>query len=158
MGERGVGAGGRWEVPPAAQWGVVLVPTVEGRALLADAPCGGRPPAVRWMPRMDGGRGRWIEPAASRAGGPGSVIALPLWWNHVLVPDGWDRARRVWAAWDGQQRPFASLDPEYARAPARFWWPCLEEVLAVARALESAGLCRVAVLDLVDGAVRERAT
>lgn len=80
--------------------------------------------------------------------------ALPLWWAGALVPEGWDRARRVAfdaAGFTGGPGLAATLDSVEVMHPG---W---EAVLRLARAMESAGLCRVVVLDLVDGVPVERA-
>ncbi len=34
-------------------------------------------------------------------GGKQRPNALPLWWDGALVPEGWDRLRRVWLASTG---------------------------------------------------------
>ena len=77
--------------------------------------------------------------------------ALPLWWDGALVPEGWDRARRVitaqgWTAFDA--------------LPTRAW--CMEprhplDVLLLAEDLVTRGRAsRVVMLDLVDGRLVER--
>lgn len=115
-------------------WGIVVVPTEAGRALLADGPCGAKPPSVH-----HDDDGSWCDcedyPARLSTG-------LPMWWDHALVPEGWDRARRV-------------ADPMLRLA--RVSCPFSDEVLKLARAMEADGLCRLVLLDLVDGAARERA-
>lgn len=70
--------------------------------------------------------------------------ALPLWWDGALVPEGWDRYVRVLLTALGGQD-----DYPVSR------WPTADGVLAAASAGTS--LCRVVVLDLVDGALVERA-
>ena len=105
---------------------------------------------------MDGGRGRWIEPAASRGGHPGSYIALPLWWADASVPDG---VFRAWMAWGPDE------DPEF-EATGWTTYDVLAEALDgagaaewLARAVQRCGRAlRVVVLDLVDGRLVERAT
>lgn len=129
---------------------VLLVPTQAGAALLHVGP------SLRIHP-TDLGQGI----AATRCGHPPRVIfhgrvddALPVWWDGALVPEGWDRARRV--AWDRSGFPEG---PELAATldSAEVMCPGWEAVLRLARALEAAGLCRLVLLDLVDGRHVERA-
>lgn len=130
-------------------WGIVVVATEAGMPLVLAGLCGARPPLV-WLADGEPGWGRWANVIAGRKIPTGE--GLPLRWDGALVPEGWDRARRVW--WD---RPRGvRVDVDAARA-ASLAFPAVEDVVRLARALESAGLCRVVLLDLVDGAVVERA-
>lgn len=146
---------------------ILLVPTEAGAALLADGVCGGRPPIVsRWPDgvsiaglRLD----TWaIKPARSVVGLE-ETSAVVLWWAGELVPEGWDRARRVWhetgeteilLKWDWDDE---DVDRDELLDAANNFWPLAEQVLVLARALAFDGLCRVVLLDLVDGALVERA-
>lgn len=133
---------------------IALVPTEAGRALTADGPWGARPPlVVVTVPHGTYLSGQAFDGAPVANG-------LPLWWAGKPVPDG---VFRAWQAWD----PDASPEAE-AAFEATGWttYDVLGEALDshsphaalwLARALESAGLCRVVVLDLVDGALVERA-
>ena len=129
-------------------FGVVLVPTTAGRALTADGPLGALPPMVSRYPDGTTFAGipmdRWAVEHGRHAHGPRSRVTrgLPLWWDGALVREGWWRAWCVWTA--DVSRP--------APCPV---CPGLDDVLAICRELEAAGLCRVVVLDLVDGALVE---
>lgn len=130
-------------------WGIVVVSTEAGRALTepgrrmeipehgsADRPRlqvtrAARPPEVCWG-----------YDDATRSFPPNG---LPLWWAGALVPEGWDRARRV----------ASDLHPAWMMPT--IMEPGTDQLLMVARFLEKHRLCRVVLLDLVDGAVRERA-
>ena len=132
----------------ADPWGIVLVPTEAGRALTepgrrmeipehgsADRPRlqvtrAARPPEVCWG-----------YDDATRSFPPNG---LPLWWEGAMVPEGWDRAERVWVAAYPRRCRTSDTDPG------------VSEALLLAEGLELDGLCRVVLLDLVDGAV-ERA-
>lgn len=76
--------------------------------------------------------------AGQRWGPECGTRGLALWWDWDLVPEGWDRARR-------------------ACAEIHDFRPLCSDVLVLARFLASAGLCRVVLLDLVGGALVERA-
>lgn len=70
----------------------------------------------------------------------GFVVALPLWWDGKLVPEGVDRARRVW-------RPTV--------ADKDSWLVISPTDLAHALVRQGDG-SRVVLLDLVDGRLLER--
>lgn len=109
---------------------VILVP-VEGdpSRVLGGARCHARPPIVYFDTR-DGG---WVE-FPWRDNEP---HALPVWWDGALVPEGWDRWRRV-------LRGFRMS----ARAEPR-----LEDVVALANLAPTAA--RVVCLGMVDGRLVE---
>lgn len=78
-------------------------------------------------------------------------LALPLWWDGALVPEGWDRARRVW--WTIHEREswwIGSAGPPY---------PELTQVLFLAASLTRSGdpprASRVVRLARVDGRLVE---
>ena len=71
--------------------------------------------------------------------------ALPLWWDGALVPEGWDRARRVAHKVDLTER---------MRIEA--WNPTIEEVIRFADLLVKVSLApRVVRLARVDGRLVE---
>jgi hypothetical protein len=113
---------------------ILLVPTEAGAALLADGACRSRPPGVTHDTR----NGEWVD-YLSRPD------ALPLWWGGALVPEGWDRARRVLL-------PLAEAWSVLA-LPA----PPLDMLLYAALWGAKHDICRVVLLDLVDGRLVERA-
>jgi hypothetical protein len=122
----------------------VLVVPAEGDpgGLKTPGSCGSRPPLVYHDP--DDGTWRDWGHVWHRA-------ALPLWWDGALVPEGWDRARRVE---ETVQRSGEVLEPwpldPMRRGGARY-------VQLLARALVTAGLAsRVVLLDRVDGRLVER--
>lgn len=157
----------------ADPYAILLVPTEAGAALMADGACGSVAPRVgidsyngRWSstprraPALDGyclcpGCRQWTprnHPEAHEHLDGCSEVArvsllpsgLPLVWDGAPVPDG---VFRAWCAWTaGVSRP--------APCPMR---PDCAEVLELAKELEAGGLCRVVLLDLVDGALVERA-
>lgn len=111
-------------------WGIVLVPTEAGEALLAI----GRSLAI--VPGWDVVVTRtWCPPHIIRNNGPD---ALPIWWAGELVPEGLDRLHRVMAHEHWSRTPSAS------------------GALQMARQAAHEGLCRVVVLDLLDGRIVER--
>lgn len=130
-------------------WGIVVVPTEAGRALTepgrrmeipehgsADRPRlqvtrAARPPEVCWG-----------YDDATRSFPPNG---LPLWWAGALVPEGWDRARRVFGWHDWPPDPTQHGGAAY-----------ILRMMEVYRE-DWDSLCRVVLLDLVDGAVVERA-
>jgi hypothetical protein len=67
--------------------------------LLAAGRCGGTPACVYECcpPRGPAEPLTWTVGWWNVAG-THSVNALPLWWDGALVPEGWDRARRVFYA------------------------------------------------------------
>ena len=129
-------------------FGVVLVPTTAGRALTADGPLGALPPMVSRYPDGTTFAGipmdRWAVEHGRHAHGPRSRVTrgLPLWWDGALVREGW------WRAWCVRTADMSRPAP----CPV---CPGVDDVLAICRELEAAGLCRVVVLDLVDGALVE---
>lgn len=129
---------------------VVLVADLKG-PLLKDGPCGALPPLVSRYPDGDSIDGirldRWGVEHGRHAHGPRTraVFALPLVWDGAVVPDGWDRARRVAFRTHPAWGMLTVMDPD------------VQQVWMLARFLEKFGLCRVVVLDLVDGALVERA-
>lgn len=52
--------------------------------------CGARPPSVGLY-----ASGWWRWPGSEECGKI-HYTALPLWWGGALVPEGWDRARRIY--------------------------------------------------------------
>ena len=133
---------------------ILLVPTEDGASLLALGRLGQRPPCLVSYPK----RGPDTQPPWSPYAIPtmdmgyGRVLALPLRWDGELVPEGWDRARRACADLPRGQRP---------TGPVLMWLhdfrPLCSDVVVLAQFLASAGLCRVVLLDLVDGVLVERA-
>lgn len=119
---------------------VLLVPTEAGAALLAVGDLGAKPPVV-WFHPAEGGKVRWSEWSVGRNC---TRAALPLWWDGALVPEGWDRAERVWAAARARRCRTSDLDM------------CASQALLLAEGLEADGLCRVVLLDLADGRLVER--
>lgn len=131
-------------------FGIVLVPTEAGRALLYP---GAPVYSVRdmlhgWVVEATNGNACVHAPTE----GDGhvhdmerDVWALELWRAGALVPEGWDRARRV----------ASDLHPAWMMPT--IMEPGADQLLMVARFLEKHRLCRVMLLDLVDGAVVERA-
>lgn len=119
----------------ADPWGIVLVPTEKGRALTAPHRA-----SLPLIPRV-------LGVCATRSAQPPVVVwyevgppnGLILWWCGALVPEGIDRLHRV------------MQHEQWSR------YPTIDAVLQMARQAEYDGLCRLVLLDLVDGAVRERA-
>jgi hypothetical protein len=168
----------------ADPYAIVLVPTEAGAALMADGACGSVAPRVgidshngRWSstprraPALNGyclcpGCGQWTPrnhpeahehlDACSEVVRVSSLSSgLPLVWDGMPVPDG---AFRAWNAW--------GPDEDEAEFGATGWttYDVLAEALDgasaaewLARSLERMGLCRVVLLDLVGGALVERA-
>lgn len=121
-----------WTV--ADPWGIVLVPTEAGEALLATTRIGDLSvPAARVY--WDDDYRSWTEHWPGERCG---VEALPLWWDGALVPEGLDRLHRVMAHEHWSRTPSAA------------------GALQMARQAAHEGLCRVVVLDLVDGRIVER--
>jgi hypothetical protein len=73
----------------------VLVVPADGDpgGLLAMGKLGQRPPCVIDYGRSTDGWQPYAIPTMTTGTG---TLALPLWWDGALVPEGWDRARRVW--------------------------------------------------------------
>ncbi len=113
---------------------ILLVPTEAGAALLAGGRYGARAPSVHLAQSPNA---TWCD---CEDGGLYYPSALPLWWDGALVPEGIDRAIRVLG--------------DIPDAPHADRWAA---PMALARVLEAAGLCRVVLLDLVDGRLVERA-
>lgn len=112
---------------------IVAVLAVSDGSLLHEGPCGAKPPVVSVDP--DVGWGNWWG---------GHPRALPLWWNGALVPEGWDRAVRVFEAW------VKGEIPNLPRSPA------LDNCDFMAAALVRADLAsRVVRLARVDGRLVE---
>lgn len=133
-------------------WGIVVVPTEAGRVLTEPGACRSLPPQVHR------GAAPWEEWCSCSDRSSGLLEGLPLRWGGLPIPEG---VFRAWQMWD----PDASPEAE-AAFEATGWttYDVLGESLEsasaaewLARALEAAGLCRVVLLDLVDGAVVERA-
>ncbi len=116
---------------------IVIVPTEAGVALRRAGRCGGTPPMV-----SRGRRGGWFSGrSAEESWADADEHGIPLVWDGELVPEGWDRARRV---------------ADHLRV-AMVSQPFVDEIMKLARSLSSDGLCRVVLLDLVGGALVERA-
>ncbi len=124
----------------------VLVVPVDGDigGLLAVGRCGARAPCCTRLRSFGDEPERWA--AGRMVGYPGEIVALPLWWDGALVPEGWDRARRV-------------LDARGDAWVGRYLFaPTLSNVIIGAQAFVYNGLAaRVVLLDLVDGRLVERA-
>lgn len=143
-------------------WGIVVVPA-EGDpgGLLDDGACFSSPPMARLNRRF--------EPAAPRdgmvyrwmAGGREAYCAmantqnrmrplsdgrfgLPIWWDGKLVPEGWDRLRRV----------AYGLHPAWIMPT--IMEPDTHQALMVARFLTKTAGARVVLLDRVEGRLVER--
>jgi len=105
--------------------------------LLRPGPCRSRAACV-----YRAASGAWVdvEPLAGW-----TACALPLWWDGALVPEGWDRARRV----------------ARAAGVTTFWpdeEPSLRSVVRQGELLIEGNLAsRVVLLDRVDGRLVERA-
>ncbi len=136
---------------------ILLVPTEGGAALLALGRLGQRPPClVSYPKRGPDTQPPWLPYAIPTMDmGYGRVLALPLVWDGMPVPDG---VFRAWNAW--------GPDEDEVEFEATGWttYDVLAEALDgagaaewLARSLERMGLCRVVLLDLVDGALVERA-
>jgi len=114
----------------------VLVVTDYYGDLLRPGPCGSRPARA-----YRAASGAWVdvEPLAGW-----TACALPLWWDGALVPEGWDRARRVH---DRQSNAFQESLNHH-----------LDNVLGLGRALVALGFAtRVVLLDRIYGRLVERA-
>lgn len=129
----------------------VLVVPAEGDpgGLLAAGPCGSAPPAVYRIPGED-----WQPGLAPKPDRPPPKIlrfALPLWWDGALVPEGWDRARRVYGV-SCADYPDVIADRAYDTP-----LPGMQRLQALADMLVSHGLVasRVVRLALVDGRLVE---
>lgn len=127
----------------AEPYAILCVPTEAGAALLDMGPCCSFPPVAdrgwdgKWYPADPEYRHSIPE--------PDEVQALPLWWAGALVPEGWDRARRVAFATHPAWMMTTIMEPD------------MQQLLMVARFLEKHRLCRVVVLDLHEGVPVERA-
>jgi hypothetical protein len=141
----------------------VLVVPAEGDpcGLLAYGPCGSKPPKAH--PTRRG----WEEASpllavpivgTSEMASAMDGAALPLWWDEALVPEGWDRARRVayrtqlyTEAHGGERGEFVDLALHDGR-----WAPDIVHIVEVAEAMVRAGLAsRVVRLARVDGRLVE---
>lgn len=111
--------------------------------MLADGPCGAKPPLV-----CRDAEGVWVAGHDAKAGAV--MVCLPIQWKGGLVSEGWDRARRI----VGRIRfdPFTGKD----------WWAGLPNTDVMLRLADVAVDCgfasRVIVFDLVDGRLTERAS
>lgn len=122
----------------------VLVVPAEGDpgGLLAEGPC------YAWPPRV--GRANEWTPMTWDEQGAYDEEALPLGWDGELVPEGWDRARRV-----AREVPDDYLGGE-AWFAAQDAHPDFDAVKSLAAALMAAGLAsRVVRLARVDGRLVE---
>ncbi len=128
----------------AVPWAIALQPTELGYEPLTKAePCATAigwecaptpPPLVRWREQRD--PEVW------------SPVSLRIWEDGKVVETGVARARQVVSAYLG--RPwFTTFPPSYSQ-------PELNHAVAFGRRIESLGLARMVLLDLVDGEVRER--
>jgi hypothetical protein len=135
---------------------VLVVPAAgDPGGLLAAGPCGGVPPRVlSGHTCAYGSHQEWQTPDdldgrdCYMCRHP--LFALPLWWDGALVPEGWDRARRVYlTACRGNPRAV-----HYGTAEVRD--PDLYELVGVADELVHADLAsRVVRLARVDGRLVE---
>jgi hypothetical protein len=127
---------------------ILLVPTEAGAGLLARGRVlpsdyiPAQPPSV-WRC----GCGEWGH--AGCAGRLPQPFALPVWWGGAMVPEGWDRASRF-----GLEN--TEDDGSDERDDLHRRWHPWPDVHACAYWLARQGLCRVILLDLVDGRLVER--
>jgi hypothetical protein len=140
----------------ADPWGVLVVPVAgDPGGLTTPGRCNARPPMATSSHTCGylSHREWTIEPeprACYMCRHP--MEALTLWWDGALVPEGWDRARRViwnrlgWA-WDDEMVALLSeMEPTVAQAITVAGW------LVVPGGPAS----RVVLLDLTDGRLVER--
>lgn len=122
----------------------MLVVPVDGDpgGMMARGICGSPAEAVWTMTGWLPGRGPWL-----------ATHALILWWDGNLMPEGWDRARRVWFA------ASVDLSDDKAIAEAAIFevlTPPLGGAIRIAESLATAGLAsRVVRLARVDGRLVE---
>ena len=129
---------------------VLVVPT-EGDpgGLLAAGRCGAAPPEaynVQDVRRSASARWELDRPLGTSLW----AYALPLWWDGALVPEGWDRARRVYGrcGWDPR-----GYDPDCQMGIAD---PALGGALSIAEGLVACERAsRVVRLARVDGRLVE---
>ncbi len=149
-------------------WSILVIPTKDDPGkLLATREGRGPVPVVVWRlvhDRVDDDgrrlasvdlRGEWAFPGEYlgdidfREGAPihswRHVHALPLRWGAELVPEGWDRARRVWWNWSGFHPPEKAIR-QIGDAMCDLFDPGVLDILALARALELCGLVEKIVL------------
>lgn len=126
----------------------VLVVPAEGDpgGLLAPGRCGAYAPSV-----FRCSCGRWDHAGCASFATGTPTRALPLWWDDALVPEGWDRARRVIEAQGWSAR---STMPQWTWQMT----PGLAGVLVLAEDMVARGLAsRAVLLGRVDGRLVERA-
>ena len=99
------------------------------------------------------GRPPWVETPDSRQ------RALPLWWDGALVPEGWDRARRVAARHQLYTHAHGGDRGEFVDLAIALTDPDRDEVIEVADALVRARLAsrvvRLTRIDRIDGRLAE---
>jgi hypothetical protein len=124
----------------------VLVVPAEGDpgGLLARGGCEARPPLVhRRIALITDPAYTWLNGWRTQGSIASDVeSALPLWWDGALVPEGWDRARRVYAA-SCADHPDVIADRAYD-TPS----PGMQRLLALADMLVSHGLVASRVVRL----------
>lgn len=116
--------------------GVLVVPADgDPGGLLAEGRCSAYP---RFPPACAYWRASH-QTWCSGGGGHHSGAALPLWWDGALVPEGWDRARRVYLSWCTSNGRTHEREPHFGTAQASDpdWW---EMVARVGAELVRAGL------------------
>lgn len=124
-----------------AHQAVVLVPKPDRFDVFAAPFPDGTEPL--FIPRCACGRWDCVGACGPYAGSSFSA-GLPLWWNAAPLRVNWKRAVSFGHFGKAYGEPLTYNEP-----------PTLAEVLHVARLLESAGLCRVLVFDLVDSRLVE---
>lgn len=131
----------------------VLVVPAEGDpgGVLAEGACNAFPPCVG-LPGDECSDSdhlaKGFDLQCPECGSPWDHPALPLWWDGALVPEGWDRARRMLV------RPRCTVQPETGWL--HDFHPFVNRVAAIAHALVRAGFAsRVVCLARVDGRLVE---
>lgn len=144
-------------IPPVA---VLVVPAAGDRGgLLTPGPCGAMLPWAQQVRVSGPSYTGLVWAAGSRwpPEDPRHVGVLPLWWDDALVPEGWDRARRVLA---NRMRSFLPSDWSGGAGALLDASPGTESILDTAlmgRLLFELGLASgVVLLDRVDGRLVER--
>lgn len=113
-------------------YALIVVPLAGvGHRLIAPGRCGARAPvANRWnLPNC-------ATPWESGYGDGSGQAALVVWWKGELVPEGWDRLRRLWVELPGHTPLQTGHQLDVT----------LDQAEIVARDIERFGLVRVARL------------